>query len=246
VRLLTSAAALAVLAFAMGAKADDSGRARSPKGREVKTRSRAREHARFTVHASAEVYITTAPTPAPPEEIEEAPAAPIVTRDHGYGGFTGFALVVPPVGASLQGGGFGFRIHGAPALALELSAARAWGSDERGRRRTETPLALTALLYPSPGGTLQPYFPVGVFYDSSTVRDEQHSRSYRHFGGFVGCGLEVFLSRDFSVFGDARGMLRGRVGGDPGPEFAQGGRGTNLSAGLIVIVGAAWYPFGKY
>jgi len=167
------------------------------------------------------------------------------TRDHGYGGLTGFALVVPPVGASMQGAGAGFRIHGAPALALELSAARAWGTDVRDRRRTETLGALTALIYPSPGGTMQPYFPLGAFYDGSVVQDGAQTHRYRHFGGFVGCGLEVFLSRDFSVFGDARAMLRGRVGGDAGPEFEQGARSTSVSTGLLIVLGAAWYPFGK-
>jgi hypothetical protein len=39
--------------------------------------------------------------------------------------------------------------------------------------------------------------------------------------------------------------MRGRVGGAPGPEFSDGGRSTNTSGGVLLVLGAAWYPLGK-
>ena len=249
VRLPPAAACVAALVIAASAHADENGPPRRARGHAVK----ARAHGHGQVHVQWGVapripVATYRPAPVTVVVVEDEEHFARVSetpRDHGYGGFTGFALVVPPSGASLQGGGLGFRIHGAPAIALDLSAARAWGTDALDRRRVENLGALTALLYPSPGGTLQPYFPVGLLLDTSSARDDERTRRFRHFGGFAGCGLEVFLSRDFSLFGDARVMLRTRVGGEPGPEFGQGSRSTSTSVGLALVLGAAWYPFGK-
>lgn len=168
--------------------------------------------------------------------------------DHGYGGFTLQRFVASGEGgAKATGGGVSFRIHGAPALALDLGLGVHDGRDALGRRRSDVPLSLTALLYPLPSSAVQFYAPVGLGYDWSRVDLPGGSQArWRHLGVAAGLGVEVYLTSYFSVFVDLRGFVRWRTGGDPGPEFQTNrGLATDTSGGAFTSLGVAWYPLGK-
>jgi hypothetical protein len=178
------------------------------------------------------------PQPSPPPRLP-----PPEPKDHGFAGLTGGLLVA----AGSPGFGGSFRVRGAPALALDLGLFRANFRDVEGRKQQDTVLALSALLYPFSRGVWQPYGVIGITHDWAHVgaSAEATGGDWRHWGGAAGLGVEAFLTPRFSLFGDFRGILRVRSGGDPGPEFHQNGRATDTSIGSVLLVGMAFYGFGS-
>jgi hypothetical protein len=159
-------------------------------------------------------------------------------RDHGFGGFTarvaGAMPMVMPGASSLVGFGGSFRIHGAPALALEIAYDAFDGASDSARRRDQT-LGLHALFYPSPGGRTQPYFIFGAGHAW------QSEPTTGHFAATVGGGFEWFVTEKMALSWDVRALVRS---GDDALPWNRGPI-SGTSWGLVFGIGVSAYVFGK-
>lgn len=173
--------------------------------------------------------------------------------DHGYAGPVLTTLgAIPRSNAPTLATGYGasFRVHGAPAVALDLGAAYVDGADDARRARREIAGSLLVLLYPSPGGAVQPFFLAGPMLSWARVTradagspDDQ--ARFHHAGIVGGAGLELFVWPRVALTVDGRAFVRRKLGGGQPEWIAKDGRESDTSAGVLATVGVAFYVLGK-
>lgn len=166
-----------------------------------------------------------------------------------YGGGRGDDRVaMGGVGASMR-----FRYH--PYLATELTLGGYFGRDYNGNQRAEVPATVNELIYFNPMHRLQVYGILGVGASWATVQYDgldaatrgRDTAGFAYVGGQAGLGLEWQITRNFSLFTDARAFIRTRVDSETqtNPEFTRtnGTRTetTNTSAGVTGQLGAMFY-----
>jgi hypothetical protein len=165
-----------------------------------------------------------------------------------YGGRGENQVAMGGVGASLR-----FRYH--PYFATELTLGGYFGRDYNGDQRAEVPATVNELFYFNPMHRLQVYGILGIGMSWASVQYEglsaaTHRRDtagYAYFGGQAGLGLEWQITRNFSLFTDARAFIRTRVDAEvnSNPEFTRSNgtstQTTNTSAGVTGQLGAMFY-----
>jgi hypothetical protein len=165
-----------------------------------------------------------------------------------FGGRGDDRVALGGVGATMR-----FRYH--PYLATELTLGGFFGRDYNGDTRAEVPVTVNELIYFNPMHRLQVYGVIGLGVSWATVQYEglnaiTHSRDqagYAYVGAQAGLGLEWQLTRNFSLFTDARAFIRTRVDAEveSNPEFSRSNgtrtETTNTSAGVTGQFGAMFY-----
>ncbi len=165
-----------------------------------------------------------------------------------YGGRGDNRVALGGVGATMR-----FRYH--PYLATEVTLGAYFGRDYNGDQRAEVPATINELIYFNPMHRLQVYGLLGIgaswaavqYEGANAVTRGRDTGGYAYFGGQVGLGLEWQLTRNFSLFTDARAFIRTRVDAEiqTNPEYTRsnGSRTetTNTSAGVTGQFGAMFY-----
>lgn len=155
--------------------------------------------------------------------------------------------------AGMGGIGVGFRYRPLPPLAFEAGVDVLTGTDFNGYSRTEGGLLLNTLVFFNPHDVVQAYALAGLGFSGATVsvspRDGQnfrrHDEHYSYFGGQLGLGVEVRVTRRVGISGDLLGFIRGRTDdlSDTVPEYEDPvtHRVTNTSGGGLLRLGATFY-----
>lgn len=155
--------------------------------------------------------------------------------------------------AGMGGIGMSFRFRPVPAFAFDAGFDLIGGIDYNGFRRTETPLALSALLYVNPRSAVQFYFIGGLDWSHAKVESDEpspllagnggYSAEYSYFGGHGGIGLEFRVTKLVSLNVDGLGFVRSRTDGGLTPEFVdpETGRGTDSSGGGLFRGGVTFW-----
>ncbi len=156
--------------------------------------------------------------------------------------------------AGMGGLGFGFRYRPLPPLAFEAGVDLLTGTDFQGYSRSEAALLLNTLVFFNPHDVVQIYGLGGLGFSGATVTIAprsgeasfpRHDEHYSYFGGQLGFGVEVRVSRSIAISGDLVGFIRGRTDdlSDSVPEFTDPNthRATNTSGGGLLRVGASFY-----
>jgi len=113
---------------------------------------------------------------------------------------------------------------------------------------------LNTLVFFNPHDVVQIYGLGGLGFSGATVTIAprsgeaafpRHDEHYSYFGGQLGLGVEVRVSRRIAISGDLVGFIRGRTDdlADTVPEFTDPNthRATNTSGGGLLRVGASFY-----
>jgi hypothetical protein len=156
--------------------------------------------------------------------------------------------------AGMAGLGFAFRYRLIPPLAFEAALDLLTGTDFQGYSRSEVGLLFNTLVFFNPHDVVQLYGLGGLGFSGATVtlaprsgeawypRYDEH---YSYFGGQLGLGVEVRVTRRIALAGDILGFIRGRTDdlADDVPEFTDPNthRSTNTSGGGLLRVGATFY-----
>lgn len=211
------------------------------------------------------------PPPYPPpneptiflDRPENAPRPPVKRRRRSYHEW-GFnlhledAIIGNKTGkasnAGMGGVGFGFRYRPIPHLAFEAGLDLLTGTDFQGYSRDEGALLLNTLVFFNPHDIVQVYALGGLGFSAARVTISPHSgqsnfashdEDYDYFGGQLGIGAEVRVSRNVALGGDILGFVRGRTDSlaDSTPEFEDPNthRATNTSGGGLIRIGATFY-----
>lgn len=156
--------------------------------------------------------------------------------------------------AEMAGLGFAFRFRPMPMLAFEAGVDLLTGTDFQGYSRNEAGLLLNTLVFFNPHDVVQLYGLGGLGFSGATVTIaprsgetpfKRHDEHYSYFGGQLGFGVEVRVSRRIAIAGDLVGFIRGRTDdlSDDSPEFidADTHRATNTSGGGLLRAGATFY-----
>ena len=150
--------------------------------------------------------------------------------------------------AGMGGIGFAFRVRPERHFALDFGLDMLGGRDYLGNRRSEVPVSLSALVYVNPRSVAQFYMLGGLSWSSARVEpkdDPSHIDNLSYFGGQIGAGLEVRLTRSVSLNVDLIGFIRGRTdaAARDKPEFtnAETGQTTNTSGGGLARAGITFY-----
>jgi Outer membrane protein beta-barrel domain len=156
--------------------------------------------------------------------------------------------------AGMAGLGFGFRYRPIPHLAFEAGLDVLTGTDFQGYSRSEVGLLLNTLVFFNPHDVVQLYGLGGLGFSGATVTVaprsgeapfQRHDEDYSYFGGQLGLGVEVRVTRRIALSGDIIGFIRGRTDdhSDDVPEFTDPNthRTTNTSGGGLLRVGATFY-----
>ena len=79
--------------------------------------------------------------------------------------------------------------------------------------------------------------------DGVTTAGTPTTSGYAYIGGQLGLGVEWRISPVFALSADIRGFLRTRIDEDRDerPEFVDGSRSTNTSAGALGTLGMHFY-----
>lgn len=146
-------------------------------------------------------------------------------------------------GGDLAMGGFtgALRLRPAKHFALDLGSGYFAGNDSTGAFRTEVPVTANMLFFVNPQHKVQFYFLLGGGASFGRREELAEVRSMIHAGGQAGGGLEFRLAKGFALNLDARAVVRQRVDEDPRPEFFDGARRTNTSAGALTTFGMTFY-----
>jgi len=156
--------------------------------------------------------------------------------------------------AGMGGAGLGLRFKPTRRVGIEADLDILGGTDYLGDKRTETALSFNGLLYLNPLSPAQVYLLAGFGWSGAHVTSCDPASSacpggnvdeqYSYFGGQLGIGLEVRLSRVFALNGDVRGFVRTRTDdkAQSQPEFVDAnGRSTNTSGGALFTGGMTLY-----
>ncbi|MEM8608392.1 MAG: hypothetical protein AAGF92_14885 [Myxococcota bacterium] len=146
-------------------------------------------------------------------------------------------------GGDLAMGGFtgALRLRPAKHFALDLGSGYLAGRDSTGAYRSEVPVTANMLFFVNPQHKVQFYFLLGGGASFGRREELGEVRDMIHAGGQLGAGLEFRIARGFALNLDVRGVVRQRVDNDPRPEFIDGTRGTDTSAGAVTTFGATVY-----
>ena len=156
--------------------------------------------------------------------------------------------------AGMAGLGFGFRYRPIPELAFEAGVDLLTGTDYQGYSRSEAALLVNTLVFFNPHDVVQFYGLGGLGVSGATVTIapaswqtpfQRHDEHYTYFGGQLGIGLEVRVTRSVAIASDLIGFVRGRADdlADSAPEFTDPDthRVTNVSGGGLLRAGATFY-----
>lgn len=156
-------------------------------------------------------------------------------------------------------GGVGFALRARPTghFALDFGLDVVGGRDYYGRRRTEVPLSVNALIFVNPRDRAQFYMLGGLGWSSArvevpfeykgsnyTTRGSTVDR-YGYFGAQLGAGFEFRVAKKTALNIDLIGFVRGRTdqAAATNPEFTdpETGRRTNTSGGGLLRGGLTFY-----
>jgi hypothetical protein len=155
-------------------------------------------------------------------------------------------------GAGLGGAGGAVRFKPNRRVGIEADLDFLGGTDYQGNHRTETGFTINGLVYLNPLSRAQVYLLGGFGWSSAHVTCDSGAgcpspgldAQYSYFGGQLGVGLEIRLSRIFALNGDVRGFIRTRTDSQASsqPEFVNAnGQTTNASGGALFTAGATLY-----
>ena len=146
-------------------------------------------------------------------------------------------------GPEVSMGGFtgALRFRPKKYIGIDLGSGYYAGNDYQGFYRSEIPLVANVLFFLNPQHKFQFYFVVGPGMSFGRVQLPGEDRRMTHVGGQGGFGVELRLAKAFALNADVRGVIRHRIDNDPRPEFFDGTRGTNTSAGALVTFGGTFY-----
>ena len=204
--------------------------------------------------------LTPPPYPPPEDQTifldrpEDAPPPPVKRRRQAYREW-GFnlhledAIIGNKTGkasnAGMGGVGFGFRYRPIPHVAFEAGLDLLTGTDFNGNSRDEGALLLNTLVFFNPRDLVQFYALGGLGFSAASVKIGGQDQNYDYFGGQLGLGLEVRVTRNIALGGDVVGFVRGRTDdrADRDPEFVDPTthRATNTSGGGLIRIGATFY-----
>lgn len=156
-------------------------------------------------------------------------------------------------------GGVGFALRARPTgyFALDFGLDVVGGRDYHGRRRTEVPLSINALVFVNPRDRAQFYMLAGLGWSSARVEVPYEYRGtnstitgstvdrYGYFGGQLGAGFEFRVAKKTALNVDLIGFVRGRTdqAAALNPEFTDPatGRRSNTSGGGLLRGGLTFY-----
>ncbi len=156
-------------------------------------------------------------------------------------------------------GGVGFALRARPTghFALDFGLDVVGGRDYYGRRRTEVPLTVNALVFVNPRDRAQFYMLGGLGWSSARVevpyeyKGPNYTNSgstidrYGYFGAQLGAGFEFRVAKKTALNIDLIGFVRGRTdqAAATNPEFTDPatGRRTNTSGGGLLRGGLTFY-----
>ena len=151
----------------------------------------------------------------------------------------------------MGGLGVAFRYRLMPRLAFEAGVDLLTSDDRGDYRRREAALLLNALLYFNPRDVVQVYALGGFAFTGANVRTtpraaemfRQREQHYSYFGGQLGLGVEVRVTRRFAVAGDVIGFLRGRTEPywDDRSHYVDDYRDRITSGGGLLRAGVTFY-----
>jgi opacity protein-like surface antigen len=151
--------------------------------------------------------------------------------------------------AGMGGAGIGLRYKPNRHFGIETDLDLVGGTDYQDDHRTETAFTVNGLLFLNPRSRAQIYLLAGfgwsgahVSCGSSPTCNGDHE--YTYFGGQLGAGLELRLTRAIALNGDVRGFIRTRIDdqAESDPEFVdQYGRASNTSGGALFTGGMSIY-----
>jgi opacity protein-like surface antigen len=155
---------------------------------------------------------------------------------------------------ALGGLGFGFRYRLLPRLAFEADIELLKRTDHNGYSRSEGAVLLNALVFFNPRDVVQVYGVAGLGFSRATASlgprsDEasfkRYDEHYSYFGGQLGLGVEVRVSRRLAIGGDLLGFVRGRTDErwQETPEYIDRDhqRSSKTSGGGLLRVGVTFY-----
>lgn len=156
---------------------------------------------------------------------------------------------------ALGGAGAALRFRHHPHFATEVTLGGYYGRDYNGDLRSEVPATLNELVYFNPQHRLQVYGLLGVGLSWAAVQYEglnaatrgRADAGYAYIGGQAGLGLEWQITRNFSLYTDARAFIRTRIDSEieTNPEYTRSNgtrtETTNTSAGVTGQLGAMFY-----
>jgi hypothetical protein len=193
--------------------------------------------------------------PPPPQYAAPRPdwGASKLGLDFHVDGAAGVASGLHP-SYGLGGAGLALRGRLTPHFGVELGVDVLGGRDYNGNKRLEVAGNLGGLLYFNPRSRVQVYLSGGLLADHAKATPAPEARTtnlfiaredlvYNHVGGYAGLGLEFFATQHLAFHLDARGVVREKVSGTPGPEFTDPttGRTTNTSGGVVGQGGVVFY-----
>lgn len=146
-------------------------------------------------------------------------------------------------GPDVSMGGFtgALRFRPKEHIGIDLGSGYYAGHGYQGFYRTEIPLTANVLFFLNPQHKFQFYFLLGPGASFGKVDTIDGVRRMTHIGGQGGFGVELRLAPAFALNADVRGIIRHRVDSDPTPEFFDGTRSTDTSAGALVTFGGTFY-----
>ncbi len=146
--------------------------------------------------------------------------------------------------ASMGGGGLGLRFKPTRRFGIETDLDFVGGRDYQGDSRSETAFTINGLLFLNPKSRAQLYLLAGFGWSGAHVTSSSFDEHYGYFGGQIGGGIELRLSRNFALNLDLRGFIRDRTDqlAQSQPEFTNSdGRTTNTSGGGLFTGGMTIY-----
>jgi len=201
----------------------------------------------------AELSIEVPPEPPPPQRRRTRGF-----REWGFNAHLEVALLgnlsARASNAGMGGLGFGFRYRPLPPLAFEAGIDLLKGTDQQGFARSEAALLLNTLLFFNPHDVVQVYGLAGLCVSGAKVTVapraddtyfKRHVERDSYFGGQLGLGVEVRVSRRIAIAGDLLGFVRGRTdnGAHDAPEFIDSNspRVDDTAAGGLLRAGVTFY-----
>ena len=195
---------------------------------------------------SSQVVVKTKPptvvvvkhTPIPQTQVAMPPPPPKRDRKVGLHFDVGGTF-----GPQVTMGGFSGALRFRPKehVGIDLGSGYFAGNDYQGFYRTEIPITANVLFFVNPQHKWQVYFLLGPGVSFGRVDTFNEVRHMTHVGGQAGVGLELRLAPLFALNVDVRGIARHRIDSDPRPEFIDGARSTNTSAGGVLTFGGTFY-----
>jgi Outer membrane protein beta-barrel domain len=202
---------------------------------------------------NAEPSIEVPPEPPPPKHRRRRGF-----REWGFNVHLEVALLgnnsARPANTGMGGLGFGFRYRPLPPLAFEAGIDLLKGTDQQGFARSEAALLLNTLVFFNPHDVVQVYGLAGLSFSGANVTVapraddtyfKRHEEHYSYFGGQLGLGVEVRVSRSIAIAGDLLGFVRGRTDNhsDDAPEFIDSNspRVNDTVGGGLLRAGVTFY-----